>query len=154
MSLEDFLNKLIYIPYARNVLSNINQTQINDRNWQKNGAKDYVSQFTSFWNFVKSTSSYRLKQSCEIGVLGYLLEGISSEKQLRNFVTQEFPNVDIQRIHAFGKRLKIIAPRRNDAAHGGNYLTYNDVCTDKQNVYDTSGAAFKGMILELMGILF
>ena len=52
-----------------------------------------------------------------------------------------------------GKALKEKAKRRNDAAHGGNYLTYNDVCEDKGNVYDVI-KEYKGMILELLMIIF
>lgn len=56
-------------------------------------------------------------------------------------------------IKAFGKTLKVKTKRRNDAAHGGNYLTYNDVCEDKGNVYDIVNE-YRGMILELLELIF
>ena len=42
--------------------------------------------------------------------------------------------------------LKDVAQRRNDAAHGGNYLTYEIVRGDRDNVYNTV-VDYKGMIL-------
>ena len=66
--------------------------------------------------------------------------------------------VMIRMILLFGKdmlgiKLKTIAPRRNEAAHGGNYITYSEVCTDKKNVYDTSANTYKGLIKELLDII-
>lgn len=148
MALEDFINKLIYIPYSREVLSKIDSKDINDRNWQKNESRRYVSSFGKFWPYGK------LKQSCEIGVLGFLLEAIQREDKLEAWLKQKYPAIDIDRVDKYGVELKGVAQRRNDAAHGGNYLTYSDVCTDKQNVYNIDVETIKGMIAELLNICF
>lgn len=151
MSLEDFLNKLVYTPYADEVLSGISSSDLNDKQWRDTGSKDYVSQFSSFWN--KKKSSYILKNSCEIGVLGFLFDGIDKEKEFESFVIRKYPKADKQRIKALGIKLKSVAPRRNNAAHGGNYLTHSDVLADKGHVYDTSAATFKGLILDFLDII-
>lgn len=148
MSLEDFLNKLVYIPYAKEVLSTVDKKEVQNYNRKQNiGWKKYVSDYTKFWKNGKP------KDSCEIGVVGFLLDGIDDEEYFQKFLNVRFGIVDIEAIKAFGKTLKVKAKRRNDAAHGGNYLTYNDVCEDKGNVYDIVNE-YRGMILELLGLIF
>lgn len=148
MALEDFINKLVYIPYSREVLSQIDSTDLNDRSWQRNESSRYVSSFGKFWSYG------RLKQSCEIGVLGFLFEAVPKEDKFEQWLLQKFPSIDANAVKAFGTKLKGVSQRRNDAAHGGNYLTYSDVCTDKHNVYDTDVQSFRGMIVELMELCF
>jgi hypothetical protein len=144
MSLEDFLNKLVYIPYSKKVLSEIDEMEAKN-NWKK-----YVSKYTNFWGSWKNP---KLKNSCEIGVLGFLLEGIDVEEYLQKFFADQYHVTDINPIKSFGKLLKSKAPRRNQAAHGGNYLKYEDVCVDKENIYDVVNE-YRGMILELLEILY
>lgn len=86
-------------------------------------------------------------------MLGYLFEAIFSETELKQYVEKTYSSVDLMGLESFGKKLKNVAPRRNEAAHGGNYLSYNDVCTDKENVY-SSIEVYRGLILELLEILF
>lgn len=148
MALEDFINKLVYIPYSREVLSQIDSSDINNKNWQKNDSCRYVSSFGKFWSYGK------LKQSCEIGVLGFLFEAVPKEDKFEKWLLQKFPSIDINAVKVFGSKLKGVSQRRNDAAHGGNYLTYSDVCTDKENVYNTDVQKFRGMIVELMELCF
>ena len=148
MALEDFINKLVYIPYSKEVLSQIDSTNLNDRIWQKNESSRYVSSFGKFWSYG------RLKQTCEIGVLGFLFEAVHKEDKFEQWLLQKYPSVDINAVKAFGIELKGVSQRRNDAAHGGNYLTYSDVCTDKHNVYDTDVQGYRGMIVELLEICF
>ena len=93
------------------------------------------------------------KDSCEIGPLGYLFEGVEEEEFFRKYLADTFKIDDFGRVKAFGTKLRDVAQRRNDAAHGGNYLTYDTVCSDRNNVYNTV-VEYKGMILELMAILF
>ena len=38
--------------------------------------------------------------------------------------------------------------------YSGNYLTYQDVQTDKGHVYNISVSTFRGLIMELLDILF
>ena len=148
MSLEDFLNKLVYIPYAKEVLSTVDKKEVQNYNRKQNiGWKKYVSDYTKFWKNGKP------KDSCEIGVVGFLLDGIDDEEYFQKFLNVRFGIVDIEAIKVFGKTLKVKAKRRNDAAHGGNYLTYNDVCEDKGNVYDIVNE-YRGMILELLELIF
>ena len=149
MSLEDFINKLVYIPYANEVLSKLSKNKIKDKKWKDEEACKYVSSVGAFWDKCQ-----RLKKSCEIGVLGYLFEAVPDEDYFKKFLTDHFGEIDTNQVERFGTKLKKIAPRRNDAAHGGNYLTYEDVCTDKDNIYNTVIDNYRGMILELMGICF
>lgn len=149
MSLEDFLNKLVYTPYVEEVLSGISNTDLSNTQWRNGGAKDYVSNFFSFWD----KKNRKFKTTCEIGVLGFLFEGINSEIYFSSFISRKYPKTDSQRIKALGTKLRNVAPRRNDAAHGGNYLTYEDVCADKGHVYNITVEEFEGLILELLDII-
>lgn len=153
MSLEDFVNRMIYIPYEKEILSSIPQANLADKKWVKEESKKYVSDFRRFWSLDKKHNEYHVKDSCEIGVLGYLFESLGREEYLRGFINTHYLGADVDRLRQFGIHLKQVAPRRNDAAHGGNYLTYSDVCADKENVYD-SAREYRGMILELMNVLF
>ena len=93
------------------------------------------------------------KDSCEIGPLGYLFEGVETEEFFKKYLTDRFQIYDFERVKTFGTKLKDVAQRRNDAAHGGNYLTYEIVRGDRDNVYNTV-VDYKGMILELLDIIF
>lgn len=148
MSLEDFLNKLIYAPYAREVLSKVDKKDAKAYNFKTNtGWKKYVSDYTKFWRNGK------VKDSCEIGVLGFLLYEIENEEFFQKFLNDKYKVSDITRIKEYGQRLKEKSSRRNDAAHGGNYLTYQDVYEDKKNVYNIVNE-YRGMILELLEMIF
>ena len=148
MSLEDFINKLMFIPYANDILSTIDRRNSRDKEWKNTEGKKYVSDFTKF--FLKNGKP---KETCEIGPLGYLFEGVEEEEFFKQYLSDKFKISDFARIKTFGTKLKDVAQRRNDAAHGGNYLTYDIVCGDRNNVYNTL-VEYKGMILELMNILF
>ena len=143
MALEDFTNKLLYTMYATNVLDNNNF--INQNNF-----KLYISDRKRFGNIDKKS----FKKSCEIGNLGHLFYGLSHETEYEKYLRSQYPSIDIQRLIQFGKSLINIAPRRNDAAHGGNLISYQDVCVDKQEIYNTSVNQSRGLILELFSIVF
>ena len=66
----------------------------------------------------------------------------------------KYPSIDVIQVQNYGIKLKNVAPRRNDAAHGGNYLTYQDVLTDKDNVYATCAESLRGLIIDLLDMLF
>lgn len=149
MALEDFANKLVYIPYADEVLSKILKNTVKNIEWRNNEALKYVSSAGFFWD-----KNQRLKKSCEIGVLGYLFEAIENEEYFKDYVIKKYPKTDVSAMKKCGGELKKLAPRRNNAAHGGNYLTHADVCTDRTNVYDTSVEKLRGQIMELLGALF
>lgn len=107
-----------------------------------------MSSFYTFWDKRK-----RLKKSCEIGVLGYLFEAIKDEEYFEKFLKDTYQNISIDNLEQYGAKLKTVAPRRNEAAHGGNYLSYEDVRTDKDNVYNVIDE-YRGLILELLDIIF
>lgn len=148
MALEDFANKLVYIPYYKEILSLIDKKDINSKDWIDKESRKYVSSFYTFWDKRK-----RLKKSCEIGVLGYLFEAIKDEEYFEKFLKDTYQNISIDNLEQYGAKLKTVAPRRNEAAHGGNYLSYEDVRTDKDNVYNVIDE-YRGLILELLDIIF
>lgn len=148
MALEDFANKLVYIPYSKEVLTLIDKRNIKSKEWIDKESGKYVSSFYTFWDKYK-----RLKKSCEIGVLGYLFEAVKKEEYFEKFLKDKYPNVSVDKLEKYGEKLKDVAPRRNEAAHGGNYLSYEDVRTDKGNVYNMINE-YRGLILELLEILY
>lgn len=148
MSLEDFLNKLIYVPYANKVLSTVDMKKVKTYDRKTNtGWKNYVSDYTKFWRNGKP------KDSCEIGIIGFLLANIEQIVYLQKFFSDQYQVVDYEHIKSFGESLKSKASRRNLAAHGGNYLKYQDVCEDKECIFDVV-KEYRGMILELLEIIF
>ena len=149
ISLEDFLNKLVYTPYANDILSGLDCNNPNNHSFWKG----YVTNFPSYWTKDKKSHSYKLKTTCEIGVIGYLFEAVERKIHFKNYITSKYPKADTQRLSQLGANLKAIAPRRNEAAHGGNYITYSEVYNDKKYVYETSANAYKGLIKELLDII-
>lgn len=83
-----------------------------------------------------------------------MLKKIFDEKYLRDFLTNTYNGIDIKKLQNYGEKLIDVAQRRNNAAHGGNYLTQSDVLKDKENVYSVSMEEIKGLIFELLEILF
>ena len=144
MALEDFANKLLYTSYATNVLAK-------NKRLVRNNYVPYISHSSYFWD--KKNKCY--KKSCEIGNLGYLFCALPQETEYEKYLRHLYPSIDIPRLILFGDNIKTnIAPRRNDAAHGGNLITHQDACIDKQNVYNISANSYRGLILELFGIVF
>ena len=144
---------MVYTPYANNILSGVGENDLNDNQWKRNESSKYVSSTNAFWPYDKTRNVHRLKTTCELGVLGHLFQSANTEDHFSHFIMQRYPDTDISRIVTLGTDLINIAPRRNDAAHGGNYLTHADVLTDKGHVYNVSISQFRGLILELMDII-
>lgn len=140
MSLEDFVNKLIYTPFSKDILINIEK-----KDWRQ-----YVSHSNSFWDNKNKT----YKSSCEIGNLGFLLTSIDEEMHFKNYLINRYPKIDIERIKQFGEKLKDIAPRRNKAAHGSDRITYEEVKNDRSNVFIMEINQYRGLILEMLELLF
>ena len=67
---------------------------------------------------------------------------------------EQFVEIDLKSITTYGDKLKRVAPRRNEAAHGGNILSYDDVQQDKGNVYSSDVEKYRGLIIELLSILY
>ncbi|MBQ3761700.1 MAG: hypothetical protein II875_06800 [Clostridia bacterium] len=143
MALEDFANKLLYTAYAINVLDENTRLVRNDYTL-------YVSHDKKFWD----GKNHCYKKTCEIGDLGYLLCALDIETEYKKYLISQYPNIDIQQLKQYGSKLRSIAPRRNEAAHGGKLITYPVVCKDKQDVYNTSIDQSRGLIMELFTIVF
>jgi hypothetical protein len=143
MALEDFVNKLLYTPYAELVLnSNMSDVEADPQHYIT--AKKYY--------FDLSSKSY--KTSVEIGNLGHLLNGLKKETYLQNFIENRYGRLNLNGLIDFGNKLKNVAPRRNEAAHGGNVIPYNRVCEDKKEVFDESNDNYRGLIFMLLELLF
>lgn len=142
LALEDFANKLLYTSYANDVL--IPNAELVRQNY-----REYISSPTAFCDNRNRT----YKQTSEIGNMGFLLAALNRETNYSAYLSDRYPEVDLQRLKDFGTKLKDIAPRRNEAAHGDNLITYNDVQEDKRHVFDAS-TMYRGLILELLNIIF
>ena len=97
MSLEDFINKLVFIPYADDVLLTIDRKSVRDKDWKNTEGKKYVSDFSKF--FLRNGKP---KDSCEIGPLGYLFEGVETEEFFKKYLTDRFQIYDFERVKTFG----------------------------------------------------
>jgi hypothetical protein len=143
MALEDFVNKLLYTPYAELVLnSNVSDVEADAQHYIT-GKKYY---------FDLRSKSY--KTSVEIGNLGHLLNGLKTEIHLQKFIEKRYRKLDLNGLIDFGNKLENVAPRRNEAAHGGNVIPYNRVCEDKKEVFDESNDNYRGLIFMLLELLF
>lgn len=141
MALEDFVNKLIYSAYAVEVLDSNRRAVYADY-------KPYISSGTYFYD----KKNHQYKRTCEIGNLGFLLSALNEENVLKEYLQRKYPNINIPGLVQYGEKLKTVAPRRNDAAHGGKLLSYEDVKIDKTKVY--SANEYRGLILELINLLW
>ena len=144
MALEDFVNKLIYTPYAIDILDP-------NSNDVRNNFEKYISHRSMFYD----NRNHCYKRTCEIGTLGILFQKLSiGEENLEAYLNSKYPGINISKLITYGGRLCAVAPRRNDAAHGGNLLSYNDVTVDKAHVYENDLNGYRGLIFELFKILF
>ena len=123
MSLEEFINKLLYMPYKRKVLD------------------PHKAELFSSKKFLYKPNNYirnqDLKESCELGPLAYLLKNIKRTEALVKFIDDEF-GVGKERLDAiekFGQDLLNHKDNRNNAAHGGTNITYDTAKGDKTIVY-------------------
>ena len=142
MALEDFANKMLYSSYVTSVLDN-NVSAV------KRNYSVYISHPIVFWD----SKNHQYKRTCEIGNLGHLFEAVNKETIYANYLQRSYPRIDLKQLVSYGTELITIAPRRNEAAHGGNRITYNDVLIDKKHVYD-SVETCRGLIMELFHIIF
>ena len=150
MALEDFANKLLYTGYATDILdANASAVYVNWRLYVSSQSKYLDAKNCNFNRHV-----YKFKKTSEIGNLGYLFRSLSQEPEYEKYLKGKYPKIDILKLNDFGQKLIDIAPRRNEAAHGGNLVSYSDVCIDKQKIYDFSTTNYRGLILELFGIIF
>lgn len=123
-TLEDFINKLIWIPYRKEVLEK-KSNEVISTNLYLNEPKYYYD-----YNYK------RVKESCELGPLGFLCSEIRKLPKFISFIQVYYglkEDKDIQAIEDFGNRLKEKAKNRNNAAHGGVTVSYETVTEDKKN---------------------
>lgn len=145
MALEDFINKIIYIPYKNEVLiPNIKDILTN---------KKYLSNPKSYMN--KNMTFF--KDSCELGSLSYLLKDIKKTPKLSEYLNQNFSlsSTSTSQIIKFGVDLGKIAKKRNLAAHGGNYIMYNEAKSTKESIFEEiEGNEFRGMLKRFLELIF
>ena len=60
---------------------------------------------------------------CEIGNLGHLFKAVQVETKYKEYLQSKYSQIDIHALSLYGDKLINIASRRNDAAHGGNFLS-------------------------------
>lgn len=141
-ALEDFINKLLYTPYAVNILDP--NASVVRRNYRL-----YISSSKIYWD--SKNNCY--KHTCEIGNLGFLFEAVRQETKFAEYLQRQYPKIDLQHLTSFGTKLKNVSVRRNAAAHGGNRITYDDVLIDKKQVYTLDNPTY-GLIMEFFRIIF
>lgn len=145
MALEDFANKLLYIPYMNDVLIPNAEDVIRKK------APGYV---TDSKYYVGNWKLCQFKGTLEIGPMGYLLEGIDRLPKLEEYLKIKYPNINTTSVKRFGTSLLSIKDRRNEAAHGGNLIRYSDAKEDKENVYFSNEAEeIRGLIKALLEML-
>jgi len=139
MSLEDFLNKIVYTPYAENILAPNKRDALGPNN------KKYAKNISYFRN------GKTIRRTCELGPIGHLLKDIKEEQYFLEYIEKNFPNSNLNLINEFGDKIIKISPKRNNAAHGGNIITYDEAFSDKLNVYEKDDIEqFRGLIKELL----
>jgi len=123
MSLEEFINKILYVPYKNKILVQ-NRDKIFD-------TKRYLSKPGYYMR------GNDIKSSCELGPLAYLFKNITETQAFEAFVRKEFGIIDsdIVEIQKFGQKLLEKVMNRNDAAHGGHNISYETANEDKIIVY-------------------
>ena len=95
----------------------------------------------------------KYKTSIELGNLGFLLERIDRIAPFKEYIQTNYPKTDIVKLINLGQKIKSVRHRRNNAAHGGNIITYQEAKSDKMTVFDTTNE-YKGLIIELLSVLF
>ncbi len=139
LSLEDVLNKLIYVPYKKEVLSG----HENDKN---------LNQYLHRPQNYKKDQNF--KNACELGPLGYLLKCIENEPFFKSYMTEKYTNANSSTINKLGNRIVNIAPKRNNAAHSDVIVTYGDVTQDKMEIYDNSRVGHpRGLVIDILDLL-
>lgn len=138
MALEEFINKLLYIPYRNNVLIK-NKSDLF-------GSSKYLSRASSYMR------GDDLKPLCELGPLAFLLKNISKTSEFKSFVQKEFAIKEdqISNIKSLGQRLLNNVQKRNDAAHGGMNITYSVARGDKGIVYPNDIDVARGLLREFL----
>lgn len=144
LSLEDFLNKFLYHPYKKDVLSPEFGNICN--------SKDYLNQYEYYIRYSK------LKKNCELGPLSFLCSEVLTTSKLRNYLIEKynFTEDKLQKLKSFGDNLKTKTQFRNDAAHGGVIITYSRAAQDKEIVYPGLSEIIniRGLLKEFMTIFF
>jgi hypothetical protein len=147
MSLENFLNKLIYIPYKKKILE-LNKEDVISSNKFLSKPEKYM---------YKKKYGLEFKKTCELGNLAFLCSDVEITIEFNNFLRQEYylTNDDIEQLRVLGEGIKNCTKNRNDAAHGSEIILYERVVEDKKCVYPIASLEdTKGLLMSLMEILF
>lgn len=142
LALEEFANKVLYIPYKEKVLDN-HLSEINR-------SRQYLDRPDSYFRGA------RLKTSCELGPISHLLISASKVQCFKAFLISEFGVTEdrIKEITQYGKKLLDGSRNRNHAAHGGESVSYSSACNDKKIVYPEDVEEARGLLKELLGLLW
>lgn len=123
-AIENILNNLVFNPYKIFCeFSHINRN--NAENYFKNPKK---------YGYYKS-NSFILKNSIELGPLGYLLQDIDECETFKKFILNKYDVKDLKIVQQLGNQIKLISKRRNTAAHATK-VDLNTTIQDKTVVFD------------------
>ena len=144
-TLEDFINKFLYIPYKNEVLKNNKEEALN--------TKLYLNNPEFYYKYEK------FKTSCELGPLSFLCADVKIIPKFRDYLKNKYHFDDsyksFDRLEIFGKKLQKKSENRNNAAHGGKIISYETAKDDKTTVYPTeSPEEIRGLLKEFLDIIF
>lgn len=140
-ALEDLANKLLYTPYYCQVL----------RKQEKKVMLEPEKYVGRLQNFVRKGA---IKESCEIGTLGFLLKDIAERTEYAEFLKKWLHTpVDYGVIAQIGEELIKVSKRRNDMAHGGKRIGRDTVVVARNNVYVATAAQVKDDLLRISELI-
>jgi hypothetical protein len=163
-ALEDFLNYKIWIPYKNNYLRNFSYR------YKKNNSFEYKASKSNRNNTIESIDNYLpikndqyyyrngdIQNTLTLGTFHYFLNEISTLDKLNEFFKNILKaDIDIESISSYSSQLGEVFHRRNNSAHGGKIISYDNLKEDKRNVYtyETSlGVNYKILIIKLIDLL-
>lgn len=143
-TLEDFINKFLYIPYRNDVLEKNTENALE--------SKLYLNDPNFYYRYGK------FKKSCELGPLGYLCAEVQNIPKLREYLKFKYhfdSDNCFERLKVLGEELKKKSENRNNAAHGGKIISYKTAKDDKNTVYpNNSPEEIRGLLKEFLDIIF
>lgn len=154
--LEAALNEIIYKPYKKTI----------NRDISKFKNINYKEYFSNPDFYLKNK---KLKKSCELGPLAYILKDCTKKfiKFLEEKYNLSFSENDIECIKEFGTRISGelnppgISVYRNNAAHGDKIISYSDAKNAKTHIYpscskkcnDCNINGFRCLLTEFLSII-
>jgi len=154
-ALENLLNRVIYIPYKTSVLDpNLTDIYLN---FNANQYLPKASSMSFYFSTYKTVNSCRLKDDMTLGSFPFLFKNVMTLRAFEAFLQKTFHTrrLDLTELNSFGDNLRIIALRRNSAAHGSKVLDSETVVQDRDLVYHENKAAsaqIKAAILQFLSM--